>query len=149
MVARYPSPVGKKPYNPLQRLKDNYGQDVSELARIKRGPWIPGSKPTPPVKSSVSTTKPVSSNGVTPAKPTPVTAKKSFIPNPNNDPNIFLKNHPVLAKLSTREQQGKFLDNHPRIAKRAGQIAAPKTPGLQKGLVGQDAILRRLKRVSK
>jgi hypothetical protein len=99
----------------------------------------------------------VSSNGVTPAAPAAAKAK-TYIPNPTNDPGIFLKNHPILAGLSSRQKQGKFLDNHPKIANRANEVAGATGPGsnlkrsispAQDAKARQAAVLRRLKRVSR
>lgn len=156
MVAKkFPSPIKPPtPFDKLKRLKDNYGNDISEQARVKRGPFMPGSKPTPPVR--VPNTK-TSSNGVTPAGPPAAAKKKTYIPNPNNDPGIFLKNHPILAGLNSRAKQGKFLDNHPRIANRANEVAGGGvTSNMQRSIspaqdakARQAAVLRRLKRVSR
>ncbi len=89
-------------------------------------------------------TKSASARGTTP--PNTYTARgKSYIKNPNDTKNIFLKNHPVLAGLKTTDAKSKFLINHPRIAKRATEVTTPKGPALAPK-PSQNALMRRLRR---
>lgn len=131
----------------IARIKNAYGQDISELAQEKRGggrpmvarPGFKSAKPPTfgqglptktagprPSPSNGSNPNPTVTQGLPPGGQIPKTfGPKQYTPNPQNKESIFLKNHPILAS-KTGAAKDKFLANHPRIAARSAQVVPDK-----------------------
>jgi hypothetical protein len=151
--------VGNKSVDELEKLLRERLQSTSTAPRsgeidIRK---VPGSNerrtgvPADIKSRSARGTLPPNSSTVpktAPSTPGTYTARgKTYVNNPNDRANIFLKNHPVLAGLKGPQAKNKFLKAHPKIANRASQVTTVKGPALSGDNSYRAAILRRLKKV--